>query len=989
VTRNGFGSFVAAFTCAFVASALRAADQGHLHALELRCEYLRSPLAVEEPKPRLTWIVNADRRDERQSAYRILAASTLEGLNAQQGDLWDSGKEVSNATSNIEYGGKQLASRQECYWKVQTFDRDGNAGEWSAPAHWEMGLLSGADWDSSWLEVPGVATQIEITRAVYHAADGSESKDVTESVRALITRGERVTVENAALGGDPAVNKHKLLDIDYRIDGVQLHANAPEHAVVRLGQRSLPYLRNTFSTHGRVAKARLYATALGIYELYLNGKRIDDQELAPGWTDYRVRTQYQAFDVTSAISEGKNTLGAIVGPGWFSGRAGLFRIEHFYGTVPALKVQLELTYADGSTQRITPSKGWMQHAGPTLSADLMDGVIYDARRERAGWSAATVNDDPADPWIPAATRNEARPLHSQIDEPVRVIEELKSLAVTEPAPGRWTFDLGQNMVGVIQLQLAQKAGTAVTIRHGEMLNPDGTLYTENLRGAAATDVYICRGGGQETWTPSFTTHGFRYVELTGISGTPSLDTVKGIVMSSALTTTGTFSCSDASINQLQANIVRGLRGNYVSIPTDCPQRDERMGWMADTQVFAPTAAFNVDAAPFMSKWMLDVDDALRSDGAYSDVSPATKGLSYGTPAWADAGTIVPWTIYQMYGDTRILERHIDSMKKWVDWCKANSTGLIRDHARGNDYGDWLSIDADTSKDLIGTAYFAHSAQIVAESLTVLGRVEEAKAYSALFEDIRKAFISRYVDADGHVGNRTQCCYVLAMRFDLLPPELRSKAAALLVDDIEARQWHLSTGFVGVGMLLPVLTDAGRSDVAYRLLMQDTFPSWLFSVKHGATTIWERWNGWTPEVGVHPDASMNSFNHYSLGSCGQWLFESVAGISPDPKHPGFERFTIRPRMDGPISGANGRFQSIHGLITSQFTCGDTGSVLRVTIPANTTATVYVPAERDSTITESGNDIKSVEGVRELGREGGHVVLSVGSGSYEFKLRTLNK
>ena len=525
MTRNGFGSLVAAFTCAFTTSALRAADQGHLHALELRCEYLRSPLAIEEPKPRLTWIVESDRRDERQSAYHILVASSLEGLKANHGDLWDSGKVASNATSNIVYGGQPLASRQECYWKVQSFDRDGNAGTWSGPAHWEMGLLSAADWDSSWVEVPGVATQVEVMRAEYHAADGSESKDVTDAVRALIARGERITVENAALGGDPAINKRKSLDIEYRIDGVQLHATAPEHAFARLGQRSLPYLRNSFSARGRVAKARLYATALGIYELYLNGKRIDDQELAPGWTDYRVRTQYQTFDVTSAIANGSNTLGAIVGPGWYSGRAGLFRLEQFYGTSPALKVQLELTYEDGTTQRITSSKGWMQHAGPTLSADLMDGVIYDARREHAGWSAAKVNDDPADPWMPAATRSEVRPLHSQIDEPVRVIEELKSLAVTEPGPGRWTFDVGQNMVGVIQLQITQKAGKTVTIRYGEMLNPDGTLYTENLRGAAATDIYICRGGGQETWRPSFTTHGFRYVEITGISGTPSLDMV--------------------------------------------------------------------------------------------------------------------------------------------------------------------------------------------------------------------------------------------------------------------------------------------------------------------------------------------------------------------------------------------------------------------------------------------------------------------------------
>jgi len=494
----------------------------------------------------------------------------------------------------------------------------------------------------------------------------------------------------------------------------------------------------------------------------------------------------------------------------------------------------------------------------------------------------------------------------------------------------------------------------------------------------------------EEWQPRFTYHGFRYVEVTGLTEKPGLETIIGIVLGSDLPSAGEFSCSDERLNQLQSNIVWGLRGNYVSIPTDCPQRDERMGWMADTQVFAPTAAFNADVAAFMTKWLVDVEDAQRADGAHSDVAPVMNGLSYGTPAWADAGTIVPWTIYQMYGDTRILERRIDSMMRWVEWCKHNSTGLIRDHARGNDYGDWLSIDAETPKDLIGTAYFAHSTDIVAKVLRVLGRDAEASRYRQLFEDIRTAFNARYVNKDGRVAGDTQCGYVLALRFNLLPDELRDEALRQLVADIQSKGWHLSTGFVGVANLLPVLSNAGQADVAYRLLIQDTFPSWLFSVKHGATTIWERWDGWTPpgpnaSGGVHPDASMNSFNHYALGSCGQWLFEGVGGIEPDPERPAFEHFFVRPRIDGPLTWASARYDSIRGEISTLWSVDGGRWTLKLKIPANTMATVFLPVREGTDVLESGHDLEAAEGVRLLRQDEGTAVLSVESGTYEFLSR----
>ncbi len=979
---------LAILLCAISPTMAIAAHAGHLRAAHLRCESKRDPLGIDERLPRLGWIVESDRRAETQTAYRLLVASTMERLAHDEGDLWDTGRVQSDETTHIVYRGKPLNSRQRCFWKVMTWDRDGAAGPWSEPARWEMGLLTPDDWNPKWIDVQPVPADIELVRAMYCTIDGSVRKDVTPQVAATLARGEPIVAGNEALGGDPARNLLKHLVIEYRCDGVLLHADVPENGTAMLAHSHWPYLRKAFAAEKSVRQARLYVTALGMYETYLNGQRIGDHHLAPGWTDYRRRVNYQVFDVTNQINRGENMLGAIVGPGWFSGRAGLFHLRQFYGDRPALLAQLEITYSDGSTSRIVSDDSWQFRAGPLLAADLMDGDIYDARAEVAHWCEASSDDSG---WKRATTRPESRNLEAGIDQPVRVLREMPAQSLTEPSPGAWTFDLGQNMVGVVRLKVSEPAGTVITIRHGEMLNPDGTIYTANLRGAAATDTYICKGGGEQ-WQPAFTYHGFRYVEVTGLSSKPALDTITGIVLGSDLPVAGTFECSDADLNQLQSNIVWGLRGNYVSIPTDCPQRDERMGWMADTQVFAPTAAFNADIAAFMSKWMIDVDDAQRQDGAHSDVAPAMKGLNYGTPAWADAGTIVPWTLYQMYGDTRILERYIDSMMRWVQWCKANSTDLIRDHARGNDYGDWLSIGADTPKDLIGAAYFARSTQIVADALHVLGREEESQQYRRLFEDIRQAFIARYVDAAGHVQGETQCGYVLALRFHLLPEEMRPAAMSYLVADIEARGWRLSTGFVGVGLLLPTLEEVGRTDVAWRLLMQDAFPSWLFSVRHGATTIWERWNGWTPETGVHPDASMNSFNHYSLGSCGQWLFEGVGGIRPDPEHPGFKHFFIRPAMapppdqfENPVVWARTTYQSIRGEVSTHWMVDGARLTLRITIPANTTATVYVPVLPGREVLESGRPLQEIEGVQILKREIDQVLLAVGSGEYEFTSR----
>ncbi|USN98317.1 MAG: family 78 glycoside hydrolase catalytic domain [Phycisphaeraceae bacterium] len=951
-----------------------------LNCTGLRCEYLNDPIAIDSPAPRLSWIVTSESRGARQTAYRILVASSPDMLANGVGDLWDTGKVESNDTVLIPYRGAPLASREACSWKVMSWNRDGEPGEWSAPARWEMGLLSAEDWHAQWINAGPTLSAVTIDRAEYATVDGKVAVDVARFVNEMTGRGLPVTVTNQALGGDPAYGVRKHLLIDYHADGVAHQADLAEGESASLADARWPYLRKTFSLDKPVRAARLYTTSLGFADTWLNGQRIGSAYLTPGWTDYRKRVRYHVYDVTDQLIDGSNVLGALIAPGWYAGRAGLFHAKAFYGDIPAYLAQLEITYEDGSTEHILSDESWQRHDGPILAADIMDGETYDATKAIDGWCTPLAS---AGDWGPVTTRTESRNLEAPPDLPVRVLEELPVQAIAQPTPGRWVFDLKQNMVGVARIRVNEKPGTVLTIHYAEMLNRDGTIYTANLRGAAATDTYICRGPGPngepETWTPTFTFHGFRYVEITGLTGKPTTDTVTGIVLGSDLPPTGSFACSDPRLNQLYSNIVWGLHGNYLSIPTDCPQRDERMGWMGDAQAFIPTASYITNVAPFMTKWMRDVRDAQRDDGAEPDVAPTMKGLNFGTPAWGDAGVIVPWTIYEMYGDTRILESNIDSMTRWVDWCTEHSTGLIRDHDRGNDYGDWLSINADTPKELIGTAYFAHSTDLVARSYQALGLTNKARHYRDLFNKIRAAYAAKYIDADGRIEGDTQTAYVISLAFNLVPDDLRRAATDRLVADVRGRGWRLSTGFIGVGHLLPTLDDAGHPDAACRLLMQDAFPSWLFSVKHGATTIWERWNGWTPEDGMN-DPGMNSFNHYALGSCGQWLFAGVGGIRPD--EPGFSRFIIEPRIGGGLTIADVSFRSVHGLIASSWSLRGDRLELFVEIPANTTATIDIPARPGADVLESGHPLDNAEGLKLVRRDENAVVVEAGSGRYSF-------
>ncbi len=947
----------------------------------LRCEYLNDPSGIGVTSPRLSWIITSSRRGETQTAYQILVASSPQLLSEDKGDLWDSGKVLSDESSQVAYAGAPLVSRELCFWKVRTWDRVGGEGDWSSDAQWSMGLLEPTDWSAQWITRPSQVASTNasfiIHRAIYETVTGSNGVDVTATLLRHVENGHlKIIVKNENMGVDPASKYMKQLRVEFEENGHSFVREIKENQTLILPEASaVPYLRKTFALTAPVQRAVLYVTAMGLYEVRLNGERVGDHILAPDWTDYHKRVRYQAYDVTSLLKTGTNAMAALLANGWFSGHIGNGGYEYF-GKQPAFLAQLEVTCADGHTERVVTDDSWKAHDSPILASDFMLGEDYDARFEIKNWDKPGLDDSE---WSPVQVRKlPSFKLQSQVMEPVRELCELKAKKVTEPKPGCWVYDLGQNMVGVVRLKVSAPAGTRITLRHAEMLNPDGTIYTDNLRGAPAIDSYICKGGGTEIWQPRFTFHGFRYIAIEGLAGRPGRKAVTGIVIGSDNSQTGEFSCSDPRINQLQSNIQWGQRGNYLSIPTDCPQRDERLGWMGDAEVFIRTATYNADVAAFFTKWLVDVDDAQTPTGSFSNVSPDNEAGG-GVPAWGDAGVICPWTIYQVYGDQRILEQHLPAMIKWVEYLHQHSDNLIRDRDRGYDFGDWLSIGADTPKDLIGTAFFAYSTHLVAESCRVLGRTGEADKYTKLFEDIKAAFNKHYVSDDGRITGNTQCSYAMALKFELLPEDLRPKAAQYLQDDIKAKGDHLSTGFVGVSYLLPVLTQQGKADTAYGLLRQDTFPSWLFSVKHGATTIWERWDGWTPEKGFQ-DPGMNSFNHYSLGSCGEYLFGYIGGIRP--ASPGYRSILIDPVIRDGLTWAKTSYNSIHGEIATAWKLRGGRLSLRVVVPANTTATVYVPARSLADITEDGEPVANAEDVKCLRVENGKAVFEVGSGIYHF-------
>ena len=734
------------------------------------------------------------------------------------------------------------------------------------------------------------------------------------------------------------------------------------------------YLRKTFSLRKDIRRAYIYASALGLYELRLNGKKISDDKLTPGWSDYHKRVYYNTYDITGNVKKGMNCLGVILADGWYSGYLGWERRREYFGKHPRAIAQLEIEYEDGSYESVLSDTTWKAAYGAVQESDLLMGELYDARidDELKGWDTAAFNDAT---WNRVdVSDNVSLKLQAYPGNPVICVQEIQAQKLNEPKPGVYIFDLGQNIAGYVRLKIHEPRGTRIVIRHGEEINSDGTLYTENLRMARATDVYIARGSGEEIWEPRFTYHGFRYVELTGCTNPPGLDAVTGCVMHSGMDETGTLNSSNDLINKLYENIKWSQRGNFIDIPTDCPQRDERLGW-TDHHHFFPIASYNMDVAAFYTKWLIDLNDAQDDEGAYPPIAPkpdlGVGPLYAGAPGWADAGILIPYNLYKRYGDVRVLQMYYPNMVRYLDYLLDNSKEYIRpDYG----YGDWLSVDADTPRTLIGTAYFARVCGLMSEIARILDQTNDSLKYSDLHKNIKRAFTKVFVNDDGRISGDTQTGYVLAIQFGLLDADTEQKAFQHLDSDIESRRYHISTGFLGIPYILHVLTKHNRTDIAYRLLQNETYPSWGYMVNNGATTMWERWDSKTPES-VFYDPLMNSFNHCSLGAFGDWLYEVCGGIRVQLQDS--VDFVIRPEPGGGIDSCVSSFRSVKGDVRVSWEIKGKVITIDVQIPVNTRAAVLFPDNCVST------EIINGKCRDEQSNDRGRLVFHIGSGEYIFR------
>lgn len=726
-----------------------------------------------------------------------------------------------------------------------------------------------------------------------------------------------------------------------------------------------PMMRKTFNLTKKVKSATAYITAKGLYEASINGKKLGDHYFAPGWTSYKDHIQYQVYPIDVKTLGTKNAIGVTLADGWYKGRIGFTNQSRFYGDRRALLMQLEIEYADGSHEVIQTDQSWKSSYGPIRSSSIYDGETYDARLEKTGWNTASFVE--SETWKPVAIAEKGTEKLVGMQGPgVGKHEEFKALRIFKTPLGETVVDFGQNLVGWVILRAKGKSGTKIVLRHAEVLDKAGNFYTTNLRSAKQQNTYILKGENEEVFEPHFSFQGFRYVQIEGYPGTLTAENLSAVALYSDMENTGTFTSSNPLLNQLQHNIQWGQKGNFVDVPTDCPQRDERLGWTGDAQAFASTAAYNMNVSGFFAKWLADVRADQQSNGSVPFVVPNVLGVNdAGSAGWADVATILPWDMYVAYGDKGILDIQYPSMKKWVDFIHSKSRENLWN--TGSHFGDWLfyrpNDDNDgraavTDKYMIAQTFYAHSTQLLIKAANVLGKKEDAEKYSLLLDSIKSAYVQEYMTPNGKLVSNTQTAYVLALQFDMLPEKLRAQAADRLVQNIRDYGNHLTTGFLGTPYLCHVLSRFGHADVAYDLLLQETYPSWLYPVKMGATTIWERWDGQKPD-GSFQTADMNSFNHYAYGAIGDWMYKNIAGIQPLEDSPGYKQFRIAPNPGGKLTSATATLESMYGTIKSSWTLKDGQFMLDVQIPPNSSATLVLP--------KSGKTEK------------------IGSGAYHFEYR----
>ncbi len=861
---------------------------------DLRVEGLTEPTGLGVACPRFSWKTKADTANWKQQAYQIRAISERKDLGSNDSLVWDSEKVNSEQSIHVPWGGEPLQSEQTVFWQIRVWDTAGNVSDWSQPGMFQLALLSGKNWRAHWITVG-------------YEEDLAKPKPATYYRREFSTK--------------PALN---------------------------------------------IRSATAHVSARGLYELHLNGNKISNDHFTPGWTSYQHRLQFQSYDVTDALVTGKNCISSIVGDGWFRSPFTWQIRRNLYGEKTALICQLHIEYGDGSEDWVLSNTEWKCSTGPILKSEIYDGETYDAREEISGWNQTDMDDSA---WQACALAKDQKleNLIPSCSEPVRCTKTLSPQKIFTTPKGETVLDFGQNLVGWVSFKLRANAGDRIVIDHAEVLDQEGNFNTENLRQAKQRIHYTFKGHAEgECYHPHFTFMGFRYIRISEFPHEIPLSAFEAQVLHTDMQLTGEFSCSDSRINQLQSNIQWGMRGNFLDVPTDCPQRDERMGWTGDAQVFTPTACFNANVLPFFKKWLKDLSVDQRKDGSVPWVVPNVVGSDgggtgwsdgFGSTAWADAATIIPWELYKKFGDISVLEDQYESMKAWVDYMVHHSKErFIFDH--GFHFGDWLSFaeymnydyaapdygfaGAHTDKDLIATAYFYWSTNILSQTADILNQTEDSRYYASLLPHIQDAFEKEFVTETGRLSSNTQTAYAISLHSKILPKRYRESALRRLEQDIH-RLGHLTTGFVGTPILNNTLSENGCSEAAYRLLFNDRYPSWLFPISRGATTIWERWDGIKPD-GSFQTVGMNSFNHYAYGSVGDWLYSYVAGLQADIHQPGFKHFSVRPCLSPMLDWVDLKFESPYGPIRIHWELVKNCFQLEVEVPPNTTASINVPNKR---------------------------------------------
>tara|TARA_R110002033_G_scaffold75007_9_gene126443 strand:+ start:156 stop:2909 length:2754 start_codon:yes stop_codon:yes gene_type:complete len=857
-------------------------------------EGFQNPLGFHDNMPSFSWKLPKTSAVKKQSAYRIVVASAPD-LLPDSPDVWSSEKVMSNQSVFVKYAGNPLQSRQKIYWQVRYWDSENSVSDWSEIANVEMGLLSNADWEAKWIKIP------------------DPKKWDTTSYGTRLFRPQ--------------------------------------------------YLRNDFKINSTVKKARLYITSKGVFEAHINGKKIGNEVLIPGWTPYTKRIETLTYDVTAALEKDENTLGIVLAEGWHSGRFGPKRRWDTVIAPPQVICQLEIEDIKGNYKVVTSNNSWKAtRNGPVRVAGLYDGETYDANFELPKWDQPGFNDAS---WESITTEeiNSTTKLFPKKHATIKNKQSLHPVKMTVQKTNQVLFDLGQNMVGVVNLKIPVKKGDTIQLRHGEMLDSEGKLFTKNLGSAKATDYYIAKEDNTISWQPKFTFHGFRYVEISGFHKefTPEKSWVTGIVQHSDFDMSGNFQSSHKKLNQLHSNIQWGLRGNFFDVPLDCPQRSERLGWTGDAQVFIPTSLFLADTHAFWSAWLNSMREEQFGNGGIPVVVPNFTG-NFAQAGWSDASTIIPWELYYRTGDIKVLKDNYEMMKKWCDYHTSEATNNI---SHMSTVGDWLQPYSqqkddrrgDTPNTLISSAFYAHSVYLTMKSAEVLGFQEDAKHYQELLNIISKAFENEFFDANGKIKapyTPTQTGYLLALGFNILSKETANKSINHLVQLIKDRGTHLRTGFIGTPLLAPVLDKTGHSDLLYEILLKETYPSWFYSINQGATTMWERWDGYTHDKGFANRAL--SFNHYAYGAIGQWLYERIAGISP--LEPGYKKILFAPLSHQNISEAQGSYNSIYGKIESEWKFIEGDFVYNITVPPNTTAKVILPKfSNNNYVTMNGKHIEA--------------------------------